>query len=107
MAVPMPFVSERTSGRLVFRLHAASGRDRFAIVAEEQFVPDAAAAHALKLTRRQVEVLLEVEKAKSNEEIAAALFISPLTVRTHLDHIFDMLDVNNRTAAVARLRGLA
>ncbi|MCB1122952.1 MAG: hypothetical protein KJT03_15460 [Verrucomicrobiae bacterium] len=58
----------------------------------------------LGLTRRQLEVLVEVEKGKSNEDIAAALFISPQTVRTHLQNIFQILAVKNRTAAVSRLR---
>jgi DNA-binding CsgD family transcriptional regulator len=57
------------------------------------------------LTRREIDVLLQVETGKTNEEVAAALGISPLTVRTHLEHIFDKLRVPSRTAAVTRFRG--
>jgi hypothetical protein len=35
---------------------------------------------------------------------AAALFIRPGTVKKHLEHIFDKLGVNNRTAASIRTR---
>ena len=56
------------------------------------------------LTQRELEVLLEAEQGKTNEEIAAALFISPATVKKHFQNIFPKLRVSNRTAAVARLR---
>lgn len=56
------------------------------------------------MTPREVEVLLEVEKGKHDVEIAAALGIPPKTVKKHLEHIYDKLPVDNRTAAVAELR---
>lgn len=105
-SVSRPFVREKNGSRLICRLHAGTSQGHLAIVMEQQTVPSAVAARAQGLTHRQVEILVEVEKGKSNDEIASALFISPLTVRTHLDRIFDALNVNNRTAAVARLRGL-
>ncbi len=40
----------------------------------------------------------------SNADIAAALWISPLTVRKHLENIYAKLGVPNRAAAVAHLR---
>ena len=36
-----------------------------------------------------------------NEEIGKQLFISPDTVKTHLEHIFEKLGATDRTAAVA------
>jgi DNA-binding CsgD family transcriptional regulator len=56
------------------------------------------------LTKREAEVLGWVARGKTNAEIAAALFISPLTVRTHLENIFEKLGVRTRTAAAARAR---
>ncbi len=56
------------------------------------------------LTGREAEVLGWVARGKTNAEIAAALFISPLTVRTHLEHIFEKLGVRTRTAAAAYAR---
>jgi len=56
------------------------------------------------LTRREVEILQEVEQGKSNDEVSVALGISSLTVRKHLENIFHKLHVPNRTAAVIRFR---
>jgi DNA-binding CsgD family transcriptional regulator len=53
------------------------------------------------LTPREHEVIRLVAHGKTNAEIARTLWISPNTVRTHLEHIFDKLGVTNRTAAAA------
>jgi DNA-binding NarL/FixJ family response regulator len=55
------------------------------------------------LTDREWDVLRLVAAGGSDKEIARALFISQLTVRKHLEHIFTKLNVNSRTAAVARV----
>ena len=52
------------------------------------------------LTSREVEVLELVARGSSNADIAAALFISEATVKTHLLHVFAKLGVDDRTAAV-------
>jgi DNA-binding NarL/FixJ family response regulator len=52
------------------------------------------------LTSREVEVLELVARGSSNADIAAALFISEATVKTHLLHTFAKLGVDDRTAAV-------
>lgn len=103
-AVSEPLVLERKGRRLILRLRL--GQPGPTIIAEEQSAPDAATLRALGLSPRQCRVLQEVEQGKTNAEIAAALFISPLTVRTHLANIFEILGVNNRTAAVAKMRRL-
>jgi len=46
-------------------------------------------------------VLRLLVTAKSDAEIARALFISPRTVNKHLEHIYDKLGVRSRSAAVA------
>jgi DNA-binding CsgD family transcriptional regulator len=56
------------------------------------------------LTAREAEVLGWVARGKTNAEIAVALYISPLTVRKHLENIFEKLGVRTRTAAAARAR---
>jgi ATP/maltotriose-dependent transcriptional regulator MalT len=54
------------------------------------------------LSPREVEILDHARQGKRNAEIAASLFISPGTVKSHMDHIFGKLGVRSRTSAVAR-----
>ena len=56
------------------------------------------------LTPREAEVLGWVARGKTNVEISAVLFISPLTVCKHLENIFEKLGVRTRTAAAAYAR---
>lgn len=56
----------------------------------------------LGLTARQLEVLRLLATGRTDAEIAAELYISPRTVHRHLSAIYDKLDVDSRTAAVAR-----
>ena len=58
------------------------------------------------LSMREVEVLAHVARGMSNREIAATLFISEVTVKSHLTRVFRKLDANSRTQAVARARQL-
>jgi DNA-binding NarL/FixJ family response regulator len=57
------------------------------------------------LTDRELEVLQLLTKGRSNKEIAAALFISEDTVKSHLKTLFVKLDVQDRTeAAITAIR---
>ncbi|MET7954657.1 response regulator transcription factor [Streptomyces sp. NPDC005317] len=53
------------------------------------------------LSVREREVLRLVARGTSNREIAAELFISEATVKTHLTHVFAKLGAKDRAAAVA------
>jgi DNA-binding NarL/FixJ family response regulator len=53
------------------------------------------------LSAREREVLELVAKGTSNRAIAAELFISEATVKTHLTHVFAKLGAKDRAAAVA------
>ncbi|WP_411842242.1 response regulator [Salinicoccus sp. HZC-1] len=52
------------------------------------------------LSAREIEVLKEIVKGKSNKEIGEALFVSEKTVKTHVSHILNKLEVSDRTQAV-------
>ncbi|GEK34925.1 response regulator transcription factor [Kurthia sibirica] len=51
------------------------------------------------LTRREKDVLAELTMGKSNKEIAASLFVTEKTVKTHISNIFSKLEVQDRTQA--------
>ncbi len=52
------------------------------------------------VTAREREVLVEVARGLPNAEIARKLHISQATVKTHLSHLFDKLDVRDRVQLV-------
>jgi DNA-binding NarL/FixJ family response regulator len=60
------------------------------------------------LTERETEVLRTIVAGKSNKEIAAALFISEATVKTHINNLLSKLGVADRTqaATMALHRGI-
>jgi len=78
-----------------------------AIPAVSPLVAAATAAYA-GLTEREMEVLRLLAAGRTNPEIAAALFISTGTARTHVSNILAKLDVKTRTEAahVAHAQGL-
>jgi DNA-binding NarL/FixJ family response regulator len=51
-------------------------------------------------TRRELEVLAQVARGRSNSEVGRELHISEATVKTHLARVFEKLGVSDRTAAV-------
>jgi DNA-binding NarL/FixJ family response regulator len=58
------------------------------------------------LTGRQIEVLRLLARGLTNREIAEVLRISEETAKTHVKHIYEALDVSNRTEAAMRMREL-
>ncbi len=84
-------------------------RLRAALEAEAGRAPAApAAATALRepLTPRELEVLQLIAQGLSNHEISARLFLAVSTVKGYNQTIFDKLQVQRRTEAVARARAL-
>lgn len=55
-----------------------------------------------QLTDRHREVLRHLAAGLSTEEVARQMFVSPATVRKHIENIFARLGVSTRAAAVAR-----
>jgi DNA-binding CsgD family transcriptional regulator len=74
--------------------------DRALLLAEDALAP----SPSQLLTPREHQILSLVANGETNTEIADELWISPTTVRSHLENIYAKLGVHNRTAAAARLR---
>jgi two-component system, NarL family, nitrate/nitrite response regulator NarL len=53
------------------------------------------------LTPRELDILRLAADGRSNAEIGAELHVSGATVKTHLHHVFEKLEVSDRAAAVA------
>ena len=60
----------------------------------------------LPLSERELEVLHLLAEGLSNREIAARLVVAETTVKKHVNHLFDKLDVASRTQAIIRAREL-
>lgn len=60
---------------------------------------------AVELTAREREILTWVGRDKTNPQIARILWISPGTVRKHLENIYAKLGVSTRAGAVGRFLG--
>ncbi|MBW4041784.1 MAG: response regulator transcription factor [Acidobacteria bacterium] len=63
---------------------------------------DRARSPAPRLSPRETQILTLVAAGLSNPAIAAALYVSEATVKTHLIHTYEKLGVNDRTRAVTR-----
>ena len=59
-----------------------------------------AAAPPDDLTPREAEILAHIAAGESNTEIAAALFVSEATVKTHVNHIFSKTGLRDRAQLV-------
>jgi DNA-binding CsgD family transcriptional regulator len=56
----------------------------------------------LGLTKREIEILVNIFNGLKNAEIAEKLFISEITVKKHLQHIFEKIGVRSRTALIRK-----
>ena len=84
---------------------------RTVIIEKEVYVKEAAAINEKELARlgistRELEVLQLMSEGLSNQEIAARLFVSLNTIKTHSANIFEKLDVRRRTQAVDKAKKL-
>jgi ATP/maltotriose-dependent transcriptional regulator MalT len=72
----------------------------------ENFVLDTALVSQLELSKRELEILSLLSQGYSNQEIATKLFVSLSTVKTHIQNLFEKLDVKRRIQAVEKAKRL-
>lgn len=63
---------------------------------------DAAQAEELNLTPRELDILQSLVEGRSYKKIAEKLFISPLTVQSHIKRVYEKLQVHSKSAAVSK-----
>ncbi|MFI9326621.1 response regulator [Kitasatospora sp. NPDC052868] len=80
---------------------AAEGRTVLSPAIAARLVSRVRSPRSAALSAREGEILRLVAKGTSNREMAAVLFISEATVKSHLTHIYGKLGVKDRAAAVA------
>jgi NarL family two-component system response regulator LiaR len=66
------------------------------------FAPNTVQQQSLGITDRELQILTLIARGLSNREIAAQLFVSENTVKTHCSRAFDKLGAARRTQAVLR-----
>ena len=71
-----------------------------------EFEKNQQAIDSLRITGREYEVLELLARGHSNKEIGESLFVSPNTVKTHLAHLYEKLEVSRRTQAIQKAQAL-
>jgi len=96
-----PLLLEDGQRRLLASFHDQTGDQEWLVVLREE--NDASSVEALiaafRLTQREAEVLYWVTMGKTSKDIGDILGSSPRTVNKHLEHVFEKLGVETRTAA--------
>ena len=108
---PSPLLLATGNRRLLASFHDQTGDDEWLVVLREE--NDTSAVESLiaafRLTQREAEVLYWVVQGKTSKDIGEILGSSPRTVNKHLEHVFEKLGVETRTAAAnlafSRMRG--
>ena len=70
----------------------------------EPFVLNRERQQQLGITSRELEILAAIAEGLSTREIAAKLFVSENTVKTHSSRLFEKLQAKRRTQAVQRAK---
>ena len=76
------------------------------VTRNENFVLDTALVSQLELSKRELEILGLLAQGHSNQEIATKLFVSLSTVKTHIQNLFEKLEVKRRIQAVEKAKRL-
>lgn len=94
-----PKVEIQVVEQIVERVYQVDNNDEFKL--------NEATLTELGLSRRELEVLELMATGLSNQEIAAKLFVSLNTIKTHTSKVFEKLDVKRRTQAVEKAKRLS
>ena len=94
----LPLIVTRDGKRLAVRLVGAD-RQRMLLLEERHLKLDPGALAPLGLTERETEVLAWLAMGKTNDEIASIIGAKVRTIAKHLEHIYQKLGVETRTAA--------
>ena len=76
------------------------------VTRNENFILNTSLISQLELSKRELEILNLIAQGHSNEEIAAKIFVSVSTVKTHNQNLFEKLDVKRRIQAVEKAKRL-
>ena len=102
-----PLVADRAGKRLVVRLVAGDPEDGHLLILEERYVPlSAESLRCLGLTGREAQIMAGIGQGKTDKAIAEDLYVSPLTVKTHLQRVYRKLGVESRAGALSRALAL-
>jgi DNA-binding NarL/FixJ family response regulator len=89
------------SVRLVAEGNLVIDPDLVSVLAEELSEARTGSPGGETLTERELEILQLLAFGYTNRDIGRRLYISPDTVKTHLEHVYQKLGASDRTAAVA------
>lgn len=70
---------------------------------DERVVDMTKIQEAFRISKRETDVLKCLFRGDANKEIAAQLFISELTVKGHLKHLYHKMKVQNRTMLISKV----
>ena len=76
------------------------------VTPSEEFTIDETELNKLNLNNREYEVLQLLAKGYSNADIAANLFLTISTIKTHVSNLYFKMDVKSRTQAITKAKRL-
>jgi DNA-binding NarL/FixJ family response regulator len=99
---PRPFIVQREAGELQIRATFDNQMQEIVLLLQEQENLSVSKLFQLGLTKRETEILFLIMQGKTNIEIGILCRISWRTAQKHVEHIYQKLGVETRTAAMLR-----
>lgn len=92
--------------RKLFKLKPKFVEKEIYLKTAQPFEADASQISKLGLSKREYEILQLIAEGLSNQQIAGKLFVSENTVKKHISNLFIKMDVERRTEAIKKAKGL-